>query len=245
MTKVERISVEKRLNIYGIGVVEVESFWNFFIPTVQYLSGGMLVTGKIFLYTLVLSIPLGFLISLLRISKFKVFSALASVYIWELRGTPLLLQIFFVYYGLPYLNLFGLKLPSLDNFTSAIIAFVLNYAAYFAEIFRAGIASIDKGQYEGAKALGYTYWQTMRRIIIPQMARVVLPPISNETITLVKDTSLVSVVALEDVMRLTNTRVSSTASVAPFGVAAVFYLLMTLILTVLFNKLDKRYNQYE
>lgn len=162
-----------------------------------------------------------------------------GVYIWLLRGTPLLLQLFFVYYGLPS---FGIIL---DRVPAACIAFVLNYAAYFAEIFRAGIQSIDKGQYESAKVLGFNYWQTMTRIILPQMVKRVLPPVSNETITLVKDTALVYAIGVGELLRATKTAVSRDAVTTPFLVAGVFYLVMTLVLTKLFDYLEARYDVYE
>lgn len=140
-----------------------------------------------FIITIILSLPLGILMAIGRISKIAILRKAMYAYIYVMRGTPLMLQILFIYYGLPFI-IDGLKLPA---FPAAIIAFVLNYAAYFAEIFRGGIQSIDRGQYEGAKVLGMTYVQTMRRIILPQVIKRVLPPVSNETINLLKDTSLV------------------------------------------------------
>jgi polar amino acid transport system permease protein len=132
----------------------------------------------------------------------------------------------------------------LDNFPASCIAFVLNYAAYLAEIFRAGIQSIDKGQYEGAKVLGFTYWQTMWRVILPQTVRRVLPPVSNEAITLVKDTALVYAIGLGELLRATKIAVSRDAVTSPFVVAAVFYLAMTFVLTKVFDKLEKRFAVY-
>lgn len=216
------------------------------IPGLQYLTEiivsmleGTVVTLELFFITIILSIPLGLLIALARISKFKALRDATGVYVWLLRGTPLLLQVFFVYYGLPN---FGI---TLERFPAAGIAFILNYAAYFAEIFRAGIQSIDKGQYEGAKALGFTYWQTMWRIILPQMVKRVLPPVSNEAITLVKDTALVYAIGLGELLRSAKIAVSRDAVTSPFIVAAVFYLIMTYILTKVFEKLEQRYAVYE
>ena len=131
------------------------------------------------------------------------------------------------------------------GFESAIVAFVLNYAAYFCEIFRAGIQAIPAGQYEAAHTLGMNYVQTMRRIILPQVIRIILPPISNETITLVKDTSLVYVLAMNDLMRTARNLVQRDFSITPFIVAAVFYLLATLILTLVFERLEKRFSRYD
>ena len=126
-----------------------------------------------------------------------------------------------------------------------MVAFALNYAAYFAEIFRAGIKSVDRGQYEGAKVLGLSYGQTMRRIVLPQMIRTILPPVSNETITLVKDTSLIYVLALNDLLRAARGIVQRDFTTTPFVVAAAFYLIMTLVLTWGFNRLEKRYAKYD
>jgi polar amino acid transport system permease protein len=202
--------------------------------SIPVLMKGLIVTVQIFALTIVLSLPLGFLTALARISRFKPLGWLTATYIWILRGTPLLLQLIFVYFGLPYIGI------TFDSFTAAVIAFVLNYSVYFAEIFRAGIRSIDKGQYEASKALGLTSSQTMTKIIIPQMDRLVLPPVSNETITLVKDTAIVYYVTLVDLMRATQLRVMATSDITPFAIAGAIYLVMTLILTVFFSKLEKR-----
>ncbi|WP_253291195.1 amino acid ABC transporter permease [Acetivibrio sp. MSJd-27] len=218
--------------------------------TLPSVAQGLIVTLELFAVTLVLSIPLGYLIALMQRSKARIpllrwfLRWFAGGYTWLLRGTPLLLQIFFIYFGLPYIKIGTFQFPALNNMLACIIAFTLNYAAYFGEIFRAGIESIDKGQYECAKALGYTGSQTMRKIIIPQMVRLVLPPVSNETITLVKDTALVSVVALNDIMRETQLKVSALSNVSPFIVAAVFYLVLTLVLTIIFNRLEKKLCNY-
>lgn len=203
---------------------------------------GTVVTLQMFLVTIVLSLPLGLLLALARISRFKALRDTVGVYIWLFRGTPLMLQLLFVYFGLPLVPYIGIKL---DDFPAAIFAFVLNYAAYFAEIFRAGIQSIDRGQYEGAKVLGMTYIQTMRRIVLPQVIKRVLPPVSNETITLVKDTSLIYVLAMNDLLRTARAIVQRDFNTTPFIVAAVFYLLMTLVLTWGFQKLEKKYAVYD
>ena len=206
------------------------------------MMDGAYVTLQMFFITLVLSLPLGLLLSLVRMSKYKPLSFLVETYIWLMRGTPLMLQLLFVYYALPLIPYIGIKLP---DFSAAIVAFVLNYAAYFAEIFRGGIQSIGRGQYEASKVLGMTYVQTMRRIILPQMLKRVLPPISNETITLVKDTSLVYVLAMNDLLRTARNIVQREFDMTPFVIAAVFYLAMTLVLTWMFNKLEKRYAAYD
>ena len=206
------------------------------------LSNGALVTLKLFVITLVLSVPMGLALALARISRFGWLSRLVEAYIWLMRGTPLMLQLLFIYFALPFVPYVGVRLP---DFPAAVVAFALNYAAYFAEIFRAGIQSVDRGQYEGAKVLGLSYGQTMRRIVLPQMVRTILPPVSNETITLVKDTSLIYVLALNDLLRAARGSVQRDFSTTPFVVAAAFYLIMTLILTWGFNRLEKRYAKYD
>ena len=206
------------------------------------MSDGALVTLKLFVITLILSIPLGLALALMRISRFKALSSLVGCYIWLMRGTPLMLQLLFIYFALPFVPVVGVRLP---DFPAAVVAFALNYAAYFAEIFRAGIQSVDRGQYEGAKVLGMSYAQTMRRIVLPQMWARILPPVSNETITLVKDTSLIYVLALNDLLRVARGVVQRDFTFTPFVVAACFYLLMTLVLTWGFQSLEKKYAKYD
>lgn len=202
------------------------------------LAEGSLVTLKLFFITLLLAVPLGLALALIRISRFNVASQAVNGYIWLMRGTPLMLQLLFIYFALPFVPVIGIRLP---DFPAAIVAFALNYAAYFAEIFRAGIQSIDRGQYEGAKVLGFSYGQTMRRIVLPQVVKRILPPMSNETITLVKDTSLIYVLALNDLLRAARGIVQRDFSITPFVVAAAFYLLMTLVLTWIFQRLERRH----
>ena len=206
------------------------------------LAEGSLVTLKLFFITLALAVPLGLALALIRISRFTVASQAVNGYIWLMRGTPLMLQLLFIYFALPFVPVIGVRLP---DFPAAIVAFALNYAAYFAEIFRAGIQSIDCGQYEGAKVLGFSYGQTMRRIVLPQVVKRILPPMSNETITLVKDTSLIYVLALNDLLRAARGIVQRDFTITPFIVAAGFYLLMTLVLTWFFQRLEKRHAVYD
>lgn len=206
------------------------------------MAEGAKVTLSLFFITLALAVPLGLALALARISKFKLLSRLVNGYIWLMRGTPLMLQLLFIYFALPFVPVIGVRLP---DFPAAIVAFALNYAAYFAEIFRAGILSVDRGQYEGSKVLGMTYLQTLRRIVLPQMVQRVLPPMSNETITLVKDTSLIYVLALNDILRTARGIVQRDFSTTPFLVAAAFYLIMTLVLTWFFQHLEKRYAKYD
>ena len=189
-----------------------------------------------------LAVPLGLALALIRISRFTFLSTLVNGYIWLMRGTPLMLQMLFIYFALPFIPVIGVRLP---DFPSAIVAFVLNYSAYFAEIFRAGIQSIERGQYEGAKVLGLTYPQTMRHIVLPQVLKRILPPMSNETITLVKDTSLIYVLAMNDLLRAARGIVQRDFTTMPFVVAAAFYLFMTLVLTYGFQRLEKKYAVYD
>lgn len=212
---------------------------DYILNIIPQMLDGCWISFQVFIITIVLSIPLGILLSLGRVSGISILQKLIGFYVWVLRGTPLMLQIFFIYFVLPSV---GIRLP---DFESAILAFVLNYAAYFCEIFRAGIQAIPKGQYEAAHTLGMNYVQTMRRIILPQVIRVILPPISNETITLVKDTSLVYVLAMNDLMRTARNLVQRDFNIMPFIVAAVFYLLATLVLTMIFERLEKHYSKYD
>lgn len=209
------------------------------LDNVVLMLEGSQVTLEIFFITLLLSLPIGLLAALGRMSGFKPLSLLVEFYVWLMRGTPLMLQLLFVYFALPMV---GILLPDI---AAALLAFVLNYAAYFCEIFRAGIQSISKGQYEAAKVLGMTYPQTMRRIIIPQMLKNVLPPISNETINLVKDTSLIYILAMNDLLRVARNIVQREFDMTPFVIAAVFYLAMTFVLTWVFKKLENHYSKYD
>lgn len=203
---------------------------------------GTMDTLRLFFITIVLSIPLGILLAFGRVSSFRGLRKAIAAYVYVLRGTPLMLQLLFVYFGLPFVPVIGVRL---DDFPAAILAFVLNYGAYFCEIFRAGIQAIPRGQYEAAKTLGMNYVQTMRRIILPQVFKIILPPISNETITLVKDTSLIYVLAMNDLLRTTRNLVQRDFNIMPFVVAAVFYLIMTLVLTYGFNKVEKHFAKWE
>lgn len=208
------------------------------IPLLQ----GTVTTFAVFLVTIILSIPLGFLVTMGLNSKNGFLHGFCEVYVYVLRGTPLLLQILFVYFGLPLLPGIG-KYLTFSRFTSACIAFVLNYSAYFGEIFRGGLLAIDPGQYEAAKVLGLTKWETMRKIIIPQMIRVCLPSVSNETITLLKDTALVTIIGVTEILHYAKTEVNRDGTPFPFVIAAVIYLIINFFLTFIFKKLEKRYEQ--
>lgn len=217
--------------------MNVNYFLNVLIPM---LKGGI-ITLTVFTATIGLSIPLGFVVTLMVMGKVKPLKAVAEFYIYVLRGTPLLLQLMFVYYGLPILPVIG-QYFVFDRLTAACIAFVLNYAAYFAEIFRGGLLSIDKGQYEATKVLGLTRFQTMIKVVIPQMIRVSLPSVSNETITLVKDTALITVIGVTEILHYAKTAVNRDANNFAFLVAAMLYLLINFVLTVVFKKLEKSYD---
>lgn len=210
---------------------------DYIINIIPQMLDGCGVSLEIFLLTLIMSLPLGLALSIGRLSAFKLLQRSIALYVWVLRGTPLMLQLLFFYFALPVIGIrFG-------DFSAAIIAFVLNYSAYFCEIFRSGIQAIPVGQYEAAHTLGMNYVQTLRRIILPQVFRIVLPPISNETITLVKDTSLVYVLAMNDLMRTTRNLVQRDFDITPFLVAGVFYLLATLLLTIMFEHLERYFSK--
>jgi polar amino acid transport system permease protein len=206
------------------------------------LLDGAGVTLGLFVLTLALSLPLGLALALARLSRLAALRGAVSGFIWLMRGTPLMLQLLFVYYALPFVPVVGVRLP---DYPSAVVAFTLNYAAYFAEILRAGIQSIDRGQYEGAKAQGMSHAQTMRRIVMPQVWRISLPPLANETITLVKDTSIIYVLALNDLLRAARGIVQRDFSITPFVVAAAFYLLTTLVLTWVFQRLERHHAEHD
>lgn len=209
------------------------------LDTILQMLEGSEITLEIFFITLIIALPLGMLAALGRLSKWRPLSVFMEFYIWLMRGTPLMLQLLFVYFALPMV---GVMLPDI---AAALLAFTLNYAAYFAEIFRAGIQSVPKGQYEAAKTLGLSYPQTMRRIILPQVIRIVLPPVSNETINLVKDTSLIYILAMNDLLRVARTIVQREFDMTPFLIAGIFYLAMTFVLTWMFKKLEAHYGKYD
>ncbi|REB07300.1 amino acid ABC transporter permease [Sporosarcina sp. BI001-red] len=202
---------------------------------------GARATILLFVIAIVASIPLGFLLTLAVNSKFKPLSWLANTYIYLMRGTPLLLQLLFFVFGLPLIPVIGEYLV-MDRFAAAALAFVLNYAAYFAEIFRGGLLSIDKGQYEAAQVLGLNKWQTTTRIVIPQMIRIALPALANESVTLVKDTALLYAVAVPELLHFAQTAVNRDFTIVPFVMAGVIYLLITAVLTLVFKWLERRFH---
>jgi polar amino acid transport system permease protein len=201
---------------------------------------GAQMTVLLFLIAIVASIPLGFALTLAVKSRFRPISLFAETYIYLMRGTPLLLQLLFICFGLPLLPVVGEYLI-LDRFVAACLGFILNYAAYFAEIFRGGLLAIDKGQYEAAQVLGLNKWQTTTRVILPQMFRIALPAVSNESVTLVKDTALLYAVAVPELLHFAQTAVNRDFTIVPFFLAGIIYLLITLVLTLFFKWLEKRF----
>lgn len=206
------------------------------------LMSGMGMTCAIFFLTLLFSLPLGMGVALLRMGRNKVLSGIMRVYISILRGTPLMLQIIVVYFA-PY-YVFRIRISQNYRFIAVIIAFVLNYAAYFAEIYRSGIQSVPRGQYEAAQVLGYSKNQTFMKIIVPQVIKRVLPAITNEVITLVKDTSLSFVIAEAEMFTIAKQIASKEASIMPLMIAGVFYYVFNFIVEVVMNFIEKKYNYY-
>ena len=205
------------------------------------MSEGLGKTCAIFFLTILFSLPLGMLITLLRMSKNKVVSSVTRFVIAVLRGTPLMLQLLAVTYG-PY-YLFGTAVAK-NKLIPVVIAFAINYAAYFAEIYRGGIESIPVGQYEAAEVLGYTRGQTFGRIILPQMVKHVLPPVTNEVITLVKDTSLAFVLSYAEMFTIAKRVANSISSVMPLFVAGLFYFVFNAIVAWAMEKIEKRMSYY-
>ena len=204
------------------------------------LQDGLVATLTIFASTLLFSLPLGLLVALLRMNRRRAVSAPVSLYILVMRGTPLMLQIFAIYFTIPMWT--GMNL---DRMTATILAFSLNYAAYFAEIFRGGIQSIPVGQIEASQVLGLTRGQTFFHVVMPQVIKRVLLPVSNEVITLVKDTSLANIIAVAELFRAAKNEASRTASVEPLFVAGLFYLLMNGVVTLFFSRMNRRMAYYK
>jgi len=218
-----------------------------FISLIAELANGLGVTFSLFALTLAISIPLGFFGSQISLSKNKIGKGIYTVYLTIMRGTPLILQVMFLFFGINLL-LTNLGVPAsvfrLGRFESGLISFVLNYTAYFSEIFRGGIQSINRGQYEAASVLGLSKGLTMRKIVIPQVFKIVMPSMGNEVINLVKDTALVSIITLGDLFQMAQSAAMREASVIPFIIAMLFYLAINAIVTVVLRKIEKRMNYY-
>ncbi|MGM0125207.1 amino acid ABC transporter permease [Enterococcus sp. AZ194] len=211
---------------------------DYVVSVMPQLLVGTITTIKLFAFTLLGSLPLGIVLALLLSIPFKPLNYLLQAYVWVLRGTPLLLQLIFFFYGLPKVGIV------FDRFDAALIAFVLNYAAYFAEIFRGGLQSIPEGQYEAAKVLRLRPLQTIRKIVIPQVVKIVLPSIGNEVINLVKDSSLVYILGLGDLMRAGKIAMERDATLLPLLGVALIYLLMTGIFTLIMKQIENKLNYY-
>ena len=207
------------------------------------LVGGLLVSVQIFAYTLLIALPLGFPIALGRMSRNPVLSGFCRGYISIVRGTPLMLQIMFVYFA-PYI-LFGMPLSNYPRLLASVLAFGLNYAAYFAEIYRGGILAIDRGQYEAAASLGLGRGETFFRIVLPQVVKYVLPAVGNEVITLVKDTSLAFTIAVAEMFTIAKQLSSANTTMAPLVAAGVFYYVFNFLVAWSLERLERRLSYYD
>lgn len=210
-----------------------------FLNLIKILSEGLGTTLLIFVLTLILGIPAGILVAIARNSKCKIVNLITKLYILIIRGTPMMLQIIFIYFA-PY-YLFKV---TYDRFIAIIIAFVVNYAAYFTEIFRSGILSIPKGQKEAAFTLGFSKTQTFFRILLPQIVKRILPAMSNEVISLIKTTSLAQIIGITEIFALAQKQASYQFSILPLCVAGLMYLVLCTIITYAFNKAEKKYSYY-
>ena len=213
--------------------------FNFILKELPYLLQGSIMTIQLTVITLFLGTFLGIVLAFCKISKIKAVNYLSTLYTWIFRGTPLLLQLFFFYYALPVMGI------TMTAFTAAVLGLSLNCAAYMAEIIRGGILAVEKGQFEASKSLGLTYFQTMIKIILPQTFRVIIPPVGNEFIAMLKDTSLVSSIAMVELMR-SMTQISSATFKYTEMVfsAACLYLLLTTVFTTVFSLIEKKLARY-
>lgn len=209
---------------------------------IRELCSGMLISVEIFVLTLVFSLPLGLIVSFGRMSKIAPIRWLTKIYISIMRGTPLMLQLMVVYFG-PYYIL-EIRISSGYRLTAVLIGFAINYAAYFAEIYRGGIEAIPVGQYEAAKVLGYSKTQTFFRIVFPQVIKHILPPVTNEVITLVKDTSLAFVLAVTEMFTMAKQIAAAQTSMVPYIAAGIFYYVFNLIVAVGMEKIEKKLDYY-
>lgn len=210
---------------------------------IKQLAGGMGVSFQIFVVTLIFSLPLGLIVAFGRMSKNEFISGLVKFYISVMRGTPLMLQLMVVYFG-PY-YIFGIKVSNSYRLWAAFIGFVINYAAYFAEIYRSGIQSMPAGQYEAAKLLGYRQHQTFFRIILPQVIKRIMPSVTNEVITLVKDTSLAFTISVMEMFTMAKALASSQTSMVPFVAAGLFYYIFNLLVAVIMEWVEKKLTYYQ
>ncbi|MGK4144599.1 amino acid ABC transporter permease [Weissella paramesenteroides] len=212
---------------------------DYIIQILPSILSGLKMTIGVFVLTLIGSVPLGILVSLALRSDIYLLKWVMNAYVWIMRGTPLLLQIVFVYYGLSLANIM-----TLPRFEAAVVTFILNYAAYFAEIFRGGIQSIPDGQYDGAKVLGFSKFQTMRKIVLPQVFKIVMPSMGNEVVNLVKDSSLVYVIGLGDLMRAGNIAASRDVTLVPYLLVGLVYLVLIALATIIQRRMESKLNYY-
>ena len=210
---------------------------------ISQLGSGMMTTIQIFLLTLIFSLPLGLLVAFGRMSKNVVIRTITKIYISIMRGTPLMLQLLVVYFG-PY-YIFGVNISSSYRAYAVVIAFAINYAAYFAEIYRGGIESMPVGQYEAAKVLGYGKTQTFVKIILPQVIKRILPSVTNEVITLVKDTSLAFTLSVAEMFSIAKGLAASQTNMIPFVAAGLFYYIFNLVVAVGMEWAEKKLNYYQ
>lgn len=220
-----------------------------YLKMLKAMLGGSLVSLEVFFLTLLFSIPLALPIAVGRMSKNKLLSGTTNVFLLIIRGTPLMLQLLVVYFGpgifIRWLNGMGYEIAfAWNRFAAAIIALSINYSAYFAEIYRGGIESIPKGQYEAAKVLGFTPTQTFFKIVLPQVVKRIVPAMGNEVITLVKDTALVSVIGVAELLMVAKERQSALFSFTPLFIAGVFYFIMNWGVSAAFAKLEKKLSYY-
>ena len=206
------------------------------------MGEGMLRTCAIFFLTLIFSMPLGMIVMFLRRSRFGIVRGITKIYIAIMRGTPLMLQLLAWYFG-PY-YLFGMSIRGY-RFPAIIIGFAMNYAAYFAEIYRGGIEAIPQGQYEAAEVLGYNSVQTFFKIILPQVIKTILPSVTNEVITLVKDTSLAFTLAYNEMFSLAKQIAASQTSFMPFVIAGIFYFIANYVVAFVMERIEKHYDYYK
>ena len=228
--------------IIGGIIYAVIEFILYFVHTFTRLTDGMLVSVQIFFCTLFFSLILGLFVAFGRMSKHFIIRFPTKVFISVMRGTPLMLQLLVIYFGPWYL--FGISISSSYKMTAVLIGFAINYAAYFAEIYRAGIEAIPVGQYEAAKLLGYNKVQTFIYIVMPQVVKRIVPPVANETITLVKDTSLAYTLSVIEMFTLTKQIAAAQANMMPFVVAGIFYYIFNLVVAVTFDHIEKKLSYY-
>lgn len=212
---------------------------SYILQVLPSLLNGAKITLQVFFIVIILSIPLGAVFAFLMKVNFKPLQWFLTLYVWIMRGTPLLLQLIFFYYVLPSVGV------TFDRMPAAILAFTMNYAAYFAEIFRGGIEAIPKGQYEAAKVLKLTPFQTIQHIILPQVFKIVLPSVFNEVINLVKDSSLVYVLGVGDLLLASKTAANRDATLAPMFIAGLIYLLLIGIVTIISKQVEKKFSYYK